>query len=961
MKTSIKRHTLKIATPLLAIACFCTLGAAESWSEEGAVSSLLMRDEGELLRLQIESRVGVLAGATLTARGSEVTVELVDVDAKELASLVDSLQQRPALLRGVHVLPGRDNKVRLVLQLAAPVAIFDETVVAASQNRSRWELLLGPADSRAPDMALAPPALSAMELVSRGGRSDLILSGSSGLVAEVYFEENPPRLLIDLPGVPREQLLAVANSFAPENNLVVRNVRVAASGAAVQSSQEAPSLLTVEQPTTLRMLSRKRYPASGAMREQFILLVAAANPKRFPDPKAAFDAPLAKGEQLQLPAGLPTVAGAGRSSASGKGYQLLFELQESVDLIGSAGVMEGDRGRVLVGLAPDAPPQAAMMDKGNLTDLHVDELAGRLEIAIQGVAESRINAYTVDEPPQLIVDFLGWSPKQLAAAVAAFTPSHPAVRSMRVETTRLGSGRLVAELASPTTLISKSLTAQKSGEELQRTLILALRTPLSGDTTMAGGERETVRDVLDGRFRRTVREEGDQARPSLVIRPVQLEGRWAKEKPPVPSRGKSFGLLPMMQQALERDPKYLSAKSDYEANIEAVPQARAGYLPSASFDAQYNKTQQNVLKAANASFPTGASTYASNSQTLTITQPILKLQAYVKMDQAALAAEQARINLVAAEQDLLLRVATNYLNLLAAKDGRELAQAEREATEKQYEQAKQRLERGLGTITQLHDTEARFAVTEAHEIEAGNRYDDALQALKEIVGVRVEDVKGFRGDFDAPSPQPDRVDSWVQAALEQNLALQSRNLAWEIADLEVSRQQAGYLPTLNLVGTMARQDSGGSLYGDGQTNENKELGLRFNMPLFEGGMTRSLVREASARKDKAEQEREQELRHTERATRSAFLVVQASSRSLAALRKTVKAQDSALQARLEGFKLGTTSIVNVVDAYRLFFSAKRDYLQARYDYLVNRLRLKQAVGSLSRNDLEDLGALLRND
>ncbi|MBF0095975.1 MAG: TolC family outer membrane protein [Magnetococcales bacterium] len=959
MKISIKRQTMKIRASLLAIACFCSLITAGVRAEDGAVPTLMLRSEGEQLRLRIESRVGVLAGATLTARGSEVTVELANVDAKELSALVDNLQQHPALVRGIHVLPGSDNRVRLVLQLAAPVAIFDETVVALSQDRSRWELLLGPSDSRAPEVPLPPAALTSMEFLSRGGRSDLILSGSSGLVAEVSFAENPPRLLIDLPGVPREQVLQTARAFAPDNNTLIRAVRIGESTTAA-SSNDPPSQLTIDKPTSLRMLSRQRYPGSGAVREQFIQMVAAANPSRFPDVKAAFDAPLQQGEQLLLPAGLPTRSGGG-VAGTGKVTQMIFDLNEAVDLVGSAGVMEGDRGRVLVGLAPDAPPQAAMMEKGNLSDFRVDELAGRLEVAIQGVDESRINAYTVDEPPQLIVDFLGWSPKQLAAVVASFVPTHSAVRSLRVEATRLGSGRLVAELSNPTTLIGKTLSVQKMGEEVMRTLTLALRTPLSSDSTMADGQSAGARDLLDGRFRRNLREEGDQSRPSLTIRPVQLEGRWAKEKVPAPAKGKRFGLLPMLQQAMDRDPKYLAAKSDYEANLEAVPQARAGYLPSAALDAQYTKTQQNVLHAANASFPTGASSYGSNSQTLTITQPILKAQAYVKMDQAALAAEQARVNLVAAEQELILRVATNYLNLLAAKDARELALSEREATEKQFEQARVRLERGLGTITQLHDTEARYAVTEAHEIEAGNKFDDALQALKEIVGERVDDVRGFRGDFDAPSPQPDRVDSWVQAALEQNLALKSRALASEIADLEVLRQQAGYLPTLNLVGSMGRQDSGGSLYGDGQNAENKELGLKFNMPLFEGGMTRSLVREATARKEKANQEREQEQRHTERATRSSFLVVQASSRSLLALRKTVKAQDSALQARLEGFKLGTTSIVNVVDAYRLFFSAKRDYLQARYDYLVNRLRLKQAVGTLSRTDLEDLGTLLHKE
>lgn len=698
---------------------------------------------------------------------------------------------------------------------------------------------------------------------------------------------------------------------------------------------------------------------------RFIRQVAAANPAVFADPVAAFDLTLAAGMKLHLPAGLPPRAGeavvapapaAAPTVAPAAGAsQLVFDLAESADLVDGAGSIEGETGRVRIALAPDAVARPLAARPARLASIRVDEVAGRLSFALPGIDAGRVNAYTLDEPPQLVVDFLGWSPKQLESAVAAFTPSHPAVRSVRVETTRLGSGRLVVELSGSAPLIAKTVDSQPSGDALQRTLTLALRTPLPGE---AFAEPPAARGPLDLRFRRDLH---DRARPSIVIRPVQLEGRWAQETPPAEGKGGTVGLLALLQQALAADPKYLAAKADFEANSEAIPQARAGYLPTASFDYQHSAIRQNVLRASNASFPTGASSYPSKSLTLTITQPILKAQAFVKIDQAGIAAEQARINLVAAEQDLIQRVASAYLNLLAAKDARELSQAEREATEKQFELARNRLERGLGTITLLHDTEARFALTEAREIDAANKYDDALHALKEIAGTKVDDVRGFRADFDAAPPQPATVGAWVQAALEQNLALQSRSFALEISGLEVRRQEAGYLPTVNLVGTVSRQDTGGSIYGAGQKLDNAELGVKVNVPIFEGGLTSSLVREAVARKDKAEQEREQEQRRTERTTRSAFLSVQASARTLAALRKSVVAQDSALQARLEGFKAGIANIVAVVDAYRLFYAAKRDYLQARYDYLVNRLRLKQSVGTLSRADLEDLGTLLKND
>jgi len=189
--------------------------------------------------------------------------------------------------------------------------------------------------------------------------------------------------------------------------------------------------------------------------------------------------------------------------------------------------------------------------------------------------------------------------------------------------------------------------------------------------------------------------------------------------------------------------------------------------------------------------------------------------------------------------------------------------------------------------------------------------------------------------------------------------LQARRLSVEIAALEIRRQQAGYAPSINLVASTANQDTGGSLFGRGQRYNNSEIGVRVNVPLFEGGMTNSLVREAVARKEKALNEQEQELRRSDRLARTAFNGVLASVDSVEALRKAVLAQQSALEAREEGLKSGLFNPIQLMDANRLFFTAKREFLQARYDYLLNRLKLKQAVGVLSRNDLDDLGALLQ--
>ena len=184
-------------------------------------------------------------------------------------------------------------------------------------------------------------------------------------------------------------------------------------------------------------------------------------------------------------------------------------------------------------------------------------------------------------------------------------------------------------------------------------------------------------------------------------------------------------------------------------------------------------------------------------------------------------------------------------------------------------------------------------------------------------------------------------------------------MAVDIAGLESTRQRAGNRPTLNLVGSFTRQDAGGSLYGAGQKSDVADIGLRLNIPLTDGGMTSSLTREAVARNEKAVQEHEMESRRTERLARSAFSSVVASTQTLGALRKAVIAQEGALQLRLEGFNSGLYNVVAVMDAYRLYHAAQRDFLQVRYDYLINRLKLKQAVGTLGRGDLEDIDVLTK--
>ena len=217
----------------------------------------------------------------------------------------------------------------------------------------------------------------------------------------------------------------------------------------------------------------------------------------------------------------------------------------------------------------------------------------------------------------------------------------------------------------------------------------------------------------------------------------------------------------------------------------------------------------------------------------------------------------------------------------------------------------------------------------------------------------------FQGDFETTAPVPAEPDAWVNAALQQNLALQTRDMAVEIAALEITRQKAAHHPTLDLEGSYGHNKTKSLIVrGADDESETFQVAVTLNVPIYSGGRTSSLVRESEAQMRKTRLEQEDEQRLVERIVRSTFMRVQNTTLTLKALRQVVSAQEGALQARVKGVEAGLFNMIDVLDAQRQYYTARRDYLQARYDYLVDRLKLKQSVGTLSRADLEDLDALL---
>jgi outer membrane protein len=426
---------------------------------------------------------------------------------------------------------------------------------------------------------------------------------------------------------------------------------------------------------------------------------------------------------------------------------------------------------------------------------------------------------------------------------------------------------------------------------------------------------------------------------------------------PFLARGES--LLEAYKLARESDPKFKSAYFESKASATAIDQARAGFLPTARFDVDQTETRQRILSSNNPIFGAGVTNFPTYSHTLSVTQPVFRMDVLERLSQAKAIVRQAEFTVLAAEQDLQLRTAAAYLSVLAAADALALASAEREAVGKALDLAREKLKGGLGTITNLHDAAGRYAVTQAREIEAQNRLRDARQGLQEITGKLIENVQSLREEFALETPEPAVIERWINAALEQNLVLRAKREALEVARQEVERQRAAYYPSLNLLLNHNRRDAGSTLFGGGSNVETTDLTLRLSVPLYDGGLTPAVTKEAAFRHQKSQEELEIERRGVERATRAAYEGTLSGVSLVRALKQSVVAQESALEAKDQGFKSGLFTLLPVLDATRDLYLAKRDYALSRYDYLLNTLKLKQAAGTLSETDLARIGAALQ--
>jgi len=408
-------------------------------------------------------------------------------------------------------------------------------------------------------------------------------------------------------------------------------------------------------------------------------------------------------------------------------------------------------------------------------------------------------------------------------------------------------------------------------------------------------------------------------------------------------------LLDSYQQAFEQESDFQAARYRLEASRELLPQSRAVILPKINLSADaavvHGKLSGRI------------SDYDNNSLTLSIAQPLYQYRAGALLDQAEASVSQAEMEFSAAQQNLILKVASSYFANLAAQDQLHYAKAEQKAIKQQLAQARQRFEVGLIAITDVKEAQARYDLANAQTITAQQQLRIQHEALYLMTQTPVTALQPLQAKTPLTPPEPNKVESWVKQAEQHNPLYQAQRLATEALQKGIKVARSGHYPSLDLLASYRRQENGGGFLRG--INETSSLTLQFNLPLYAGGAVQSQVRQAEALYQASRQQRTQAHRSAQQQSRNAYFGVLAAIAQVNALKQALASTQSGFAATQAGFDVGTRTAVEVLLARREIYRAQRDYHNARYDYLLNTLKLKQAVGRLQVTDLEQIDAWLK--
>jgi outer membrane protein len=408
-------------------------------------------------------------------------------------------------------------------------------------------------------------------------------------------------------------------------------------------------------------------------------------------------------------------------------------------------------------------------------------------------------------------------------------------------------------------------------------------------------------------------------------------------------------LVDIYRQAQLQDPVYASARAAWVANQEKLPQGRALLLPSATLSANTSYNNRDIRFRNDTS---SLGQFNNNGVTLSVTQPLFRMQNRVQYEEAKTQVAQADAQLSVAIQDLASRVAQAYFDVLLAQDNLDLAGAQKAAIGEQLAQAKRNFEVGTATITDTHDAQARYDLTTSQEIAARNDLEIKKRALQQITGTAAPPLSALGPRFALTLPEPNDMNAWVLQAMANSQQVAIQRATVEFAEQEVARNRYGHFPTIDAVASYGQNATGSGLQGGiGNDTTNKIIGLQFALPLYQGGAVNSLVRQAIANLEKARQDLEATARQVTLATQQAFLGVANGLAQVRALEAALISSQSSLDSSRLGQEVGVRTQVDVLNAQQQLYTARFNLAQAKYNYILNQFKLEAAVGQLGEEDL----------
>ncbi|MFY0701331.1 MAG: TolC family outer membrane protein [Bermanella sp.] len=408
----------------------------------------------------------------------------------------------------------------------------------------------------------------------------------------------------------------------------------------------------------------------------------------------------------------------------------------------------------------------------------------------------------------------------------------------------------------------------------------------------------------------------------------------------------------VFEQALANDPQLAAEVALADANAQSEGLARQAILPTVTLNADIGSSNVEVGDNPEQEFDT--TTYS-----LQATQTLIAPESWYSYGAASAATASAEIERRKAEQSLVVRISEAYFNVLRANAGLASAKAQEAAVKRQLEQTQQRFKVGLIAITEVHEAQAIYDGATVELIAAESQLDIAYESLALLTGERYDRINPLKEDIPLTGPIPADRTLWEQKALGQNLDVLIAEKSQVSAERNHKSKISGHLPTVNLVGRYSVSDDESNSSAAGEEVTSTYVGVNVSMPIFAGGATWAGQKQAYYQRQAAEKSLEAAQRGATLNIRSLYRQLEADVARIKARKQATRSAQSAMEATQTGYEVGTRNIVEVLQAQLSVFSAQRDYAFARYDYVIDLLKFRQAAGELSVADIDEINAWLQ--